>query len=172
MASARRVSFVPLFTGVVIVQGIHVVEHIIQLIQVFALGVPDDNALGLLGYVFQFQGTEEWLHLGFNAAYLAALGLLVRPLRKLVPHPVPAWAFGVFLIGAVGLESWHMVEHGVIIAHVIANHGCPCPGIGDVALGTTDTVLHFFYNAITYEALLVPYVCLRRARPIVSAATA
>jgi hypothetical protein len=172
MVTAGRAAFVPLFTGVVIVQGIHVVEHIIQLIQVFVLGVPDDQALGLLGYVFQFQGTEEWLHLGFNAAYLAALYLLVRPLRARVPRPVPVWAFAVFLLGAVGLESWHLVEHLVIIGHVLANHGCPCPGIGDVALGTTDTLLHFGYNALTYEALLVPYVCLRRARRAVRAAAA
>ena len=172
MTSARRAAFVPLFTGVVVVQGIHVVEHVIQLIQVYVLGVPDDQALGLLGYVFQFQGTEEWLHLVFNAAYLAALYLLVRPLRDLVPDPVPVWAFAVFLVGAVGLESWHLVEHLVIISHVLANHGCPCPGIGDVVLGTTDTVLHFAYNALTYEALLVPYVCLRRAGPTVRAVAA
>jgi hypothetical protein len=162
--SDRRASLVPLFTGVVVVQGIHIVEHVIQLYQVFVLGIPDDDALGLLGYAFRFQGTEEWLHLAFNAAYLAALYLLVRPLRDLVPDAVPLWAFAVFLGGAVGLESWHMVEHGVIIGRVVANGGCPCPGIGDVALGTTDTVLHFFYNAITYAALLVPYVRLRWAR--------
>jgi hypothetical protein len=172
MGTGRRAILFPLFTGVVMVQGIHVIEHIIQLIQVFILGIPDDMALGLLGYVFQLQGTEEWLHLVFNAAYLAALYLLVLPLRDLVPNPLPAWAFAVFLGGAVGLESWHMVEHGVIIAHVIANNGCPCPGIGDLALGTTDTVLHFFYNAMTYAAVVLPYVLLRRARPIVNAAAA
>jgi hypothetical protein len=172
MAGRLRSIFYPLFVGVVAVQGVHVVEHIIQLGQVYLLGIPDDQALGLLGYIFQFQGTEEWLHLVFNLAYLTSLYALVLPLRERVPHPVPAWAFGVFLGGAVGLESWHMVEHGVIISHVLANHGCPCPGIGDVALGTTDTILHFFYNAITYTAVLVPYVRLRRARPIVSAAAA
>ena len=50
-----------------------------------------------------------------------------------------------------------MIEHGVIIAHVIANGGCPCPGIGDAALGISDTVLHFYYTAITYLALLAPF---------------
>jgi hypothetical protein len=55
---------------------------------------------------------------------------------------------------------------------VVANHGCPCPGIGDVALGTTDTILHFFYNALTYAAVLVPYLHLRRARLLPRAAAA
>ncbi len=164
--------FYPLYTGVVIIQGIHVFEHVVQLIQVYGLGIPDDDALGLLGYVLQFQGTEEWLHLAFNATYLAALLLLVLPLRRRVPRPVPAWAFAAFVAGAVGLESWHLVEHGVIIAHVLGNRGCPCPGIGDAALGVSDTVLHFFYNLVVYGATLIPYRWLRQAPPPHTAAPA
>ena len=53
-------------TAVVVIQGGHLVEHFVQALQVFVLGVPEDNALGLLGYVLQFNGTEEWLHLGYN----------------------------------------------------------------------------------------------------------
>ncbi len=165
MGRLMKCAFLPLFTGVVIIQGIHVIEHIIQLIQVFILGVPDDDALGLLGYVFMLQGTEEWLHLAFNATYLLALYLVLPPLRHRVPHSVPVWAFATFVAGGVGLETWHMIEHGVIIANVIANHGCPCPGIGDSALGITDTILHFYYNAITYAAVLVPFWYVRHAWP-------
>jgi hypothetical protein len=72
----------------------------------------------------------------------------------------------------VGLESWHMIEHGVIIANVLAHNGCPCPGIGDAALGISDTILHFYYNALTYVALLVPFWYVRQARPVVGRATA
>jgi hypothetical protein len=156
--------FFPFMTTVVIIQGIHVVEHIIQLLQVFVFGVADGDAFGLLGYVFQFQGTEEWLHLVFNATYLLSLYVLVPPLRRLVPRPLPPWAFWAFIYGVV-LETWHMVEHGVIIANVIRNSGCPCPGIGDAALHVTDTVLHFGYNAVTYGAILVAYWFVARGRP-------
>jgi hypothetical protein len=141
-----------LFAAVVIVQGAHVFEHVVQLVQVFLLGVPEDQALGLLGYVLQFQGTEEWLHLAFNAGYLLALLALLRPLRRLTPSRVPAWAFVTFAAGAVGPETWHVVEHAVIISNVVRNNGCPCPGIGDAALGITDVVLHFFYNVVAYAA--------------------
>ena len=157
MARYARSAFLPLFVGVVVVQGIHVFEHVVQLIQVFMLDVPEDDALGLLGYVYQFQGTEEWLHLTFNATYLLGLYLLVLPLLRRVPRTVPFWAFATFAIGAVGLESWHMVEHVVIISNVLENNGCPCPGIGDAALGISDTVLHFYYNGLTYAAVLVPF---------------
>jgi hypothetical protein len=149
--------FRPLFVGVVAVQGVHVFEHVVQLIQVFVLRIPDDEALGLLGYVLQFQGTAEWLHLVFNLTYLTALLLLMVPLRGVVPEAVPQWAYGAFLFG-VGLEGWHNIEHAVIISNVIRNGGCPCPGIGDVALGITDTVLHFFYNVIAYAATVPAFI--------------
>jgi hypothetical protein len=154
--------FLPLFTAVVVIQGIHVIEHVIQLAQVYVFGVSDDDAFGLLGYVFQFQGTEEWLHLVFNVTFLLALYALVLPMRGFVPQTIPVWAFGVFLAGAIGLESWHVIEHSVIIANVIKNSGCPCPGIGDAALGVTDTQLHFVYNAVAYAATVTPFWFLTR----------
>jgi hypothetical protein len=163
MPDLLNAAFRPLFVGTVIVQGTHLVEHIIQLIQVYVFRIPDDEALGLLGYVFQFQGTEEWLHLAFNATYLTALALLVLPLRRMVPQTVAPWAFAVFGAG-VALEGWHNVEHAVIISNVIANGGCPCPGIVDAALGVSDTVLHFFYNLVAYLSILPPLWYLTHSR--------
>jgi hypothetical protein len=159
--SAREFYFM---TAVVVVQGGHVVEHIVQLLQVTAFNVPDDQALGLLGYVLQFNGTEEWLHLGYNSIYLLALYALIWPLWRVTPAVLPRLAFWFFLAASVWLETWHMVEHGVIISHVIANGGCPCPGIGDVALGISDTILHFFYNVLAYAGVAVAYVIVLRHR--------
>ena len=96
---------------------------------------------------------------------MVSLYVLVFPLRELVlRRVVPPWAFWVFLVGGVGLETWHLVEHLVIIGNVIRNDGCPCPGIGDEALGVTDTQLHFVYNAIAYAATLAPLPSLLEAR--------
>jgi len=157
MSGFLNAVFRPLFVSVVVIQGIHVIEHIIQLVQVYVLGIPDEEALGILGYILQLQGTEEWLHLVFNVTYLSALLVLVVPLRGVVPEAVPRWAYAAFLFG-VGLEGWHNVEHAVIISNVIRNGGCPCPGIGDVALGISDKVLHFFYNAVAYSATVPAFV--------------
>ena len=154
-------------TAVVAIQGGHVVEHIVQLLQVTAFGVPEDDALGLLGYLIQFNGTEEWLHLGYNSLYLLALYVLIVPLWRIRPAILPTRAFWFFIGASVWLETWHMVEHGVIISHVIANGGCPCPGIGDVALSVSDTVLHFFYNVIAYAGLVLAYLHVLRARGLV-----
>jgi hypothetical protein len=162
VAIARRVAIGPsqtvfrFMTAVVLIQGIHVGEHLIQLFQVYVFGVPEDDALGLLGYVFAFQGTEEWLHLVFNSLYLLALYVLVLPLWRAMPTIVPMFAFAAFAF-SVSLETWHMVEHGVIISNVIQNGGCPCPGIGDVALSTTDTILHLIYNTLAYVGLAIAF---------------
>jgi hypothetical protein len=164
-SSFYRSAAYPFFIAVVSIQGVHVFEHIVQLLQIYVFGIPNDQAFGLLGYVLRFDGTEEWLHLVFNVAYLSSLYLLVLPLRRLVPEIIPPRVFLTFVISGVGVESWHMVEHVVIISHVIANHGCPCPGIGDVALGVTDKVLHFFYNAVSYSATVLPFTFVIRQRP-------
>jgi hypothetical protein len=142
------------------VQSAHMFEHVVQLVQVTVFGVPDDDALGLLGYVVQFNGTEEWLHLGYNAVFAVALWALVVPLWRVLPLR----AFCTFAVVCVGLETWHVVEHGVIISRVIANGGCPCPGIGDAALSITDTVLHFGYNALATTGLAVAFVYVLRDR--------
>jgi hypothetical protein len=167
-ATGQRASLSPrtfwFMSAVVAIQGGHVVEHVVQLLQVFALGVPEDDALGLLGYVLQFNGTEEWLHLGYNTLYLVALYVLILPLWRITPAVISTRAFWFFVVASVWIESWHIVEHGVIISHVIANGGCPCPGIGDVALGLSDTILHFFYNAIAYAGVVYAYVLIVRHR--------
>jgi hypothetical protein len=98
----------------------------------------------------------------FNVSYLLALYALLLPMRRYVPGTIPFWAFAIFAAGAVGLETWHVVEHSVIIANVIKNSGCPCPGIGDVALGVTDTQLHFVYNSVAYAATVTPFWFLMR----------
>jgi hypothetical protein len=157
--------FLAFYAAVVLVQGGHVVEHIIQLIQVFVLGVPESRALGLLGYVFAIQGTEEWLHIVFNLAYFISLvvvgwGLWQSPAAGSI---VPLWAMTAFIFGAT-LEGWHVLEHVVIISNVIANNGCPCPGILDARLGLSDTVLHFGYNSLAYSATIPPFAYLLRHR--------
>jgi hypothetical protein len=156
--------FFAFYAAVVFIQGAHVIEHHIQLVQVFALGIPDKDALGLLGYVFKFQGTEEWLHLVFNTGYVFALiaiawGFFLSPAARSI---VPGWALAAFLLFGVGLELWHVNEHIVIISNVIANNGCPCPGILDERLGVSDTVLHYGYNMVAYVGTLLPFLFLVR----------
>jgi hypothetical protein len=52
----------------------------------------------------------------------------------------------------------------VIIANVVANDGCPCPGILDSRTGVSDTYLHFGYNAAVYAAVVVAFGYVVRSR--------
>ena len=96
--------------------------------------------------------------------YLLSLYALILPLWRITPEVIPNWAFWIFIAASVWIESWHMVEHGVIISHVIADGGCPCPGIGDVALGLSDTILHLVYNLIAYFGIAYAFVLVLRHR--------
>jgi hypothetical protein len=151
------------FVIVVAIQSVHMFEHVVQLLQVTVWHVPDDRALGLLGYVLQLQGTEEWLHFFFNLALLTSLWILLGPIRDSSPAVIPRPAYLVYLFGAVALETWHEIEHLVIISRVLRHDGCPCPGIGDSLLGVTDTILHFAYNGVVLTAMLVPFWFVVRA---------
>jgi hypothetical protein len=157
--------FFSLFATVMVIQGIHVFEHALQLLQVYVFDIPSERAFGLLGFVINFNDTAEWLHLGFNLLYLVSLYVLAVALHELVlGGAVSNRAFWTFLVLGVGLETWHMVEHVVIISNVVRNNGCPCPGIADRALNVTDIQLHFVYNTLTYGATAVPFVAVWRSR--------
>ena len=114
-----RSAFFTFFAGVMLVQGVHVIEHIIQLIQVFILGVPEDDALGLLGYVYQFKGTEEFLHLGFNASYLLALISAHRSPQA--AHTSPRAGLGLYDVRC-GCGGSGELAHGRAHCH---HHPCP-----------------------------------------------
>ena len=85
------------FVAVVVVQGANLIEHIIQLLQVEVFGVPEDDAFGLLGYVVNFNGTEEWLHLGFNTAFLLSLCVLALGMQLMTPAGARSLPRGAWL---------------------------------------------------------------------------
>lgn len=158
---------VAVLAGILGVQAAHFVEHIIQLVQVYALRLPEARALGALGAVFAFHGTEEWLHLGFNLSLLTAL-LWFLPF---VRHQLGVWSRGykAYLFIGVGIEMWHVIEHLVVTGNMIANGGgCPCPGILDRVV--PENILHFGYNLTALSGLaagVIPIlVAAIRRRPV------
>lgn len=150
MESTQHRRAVGILAGILGVQAAHFVEHIIQLVQVYALRMPETRALGALGALFAFHGTEEWLHLIFNVALLTAL-LWFQPF---VRHQNGAWSrpYRSYLFLGVGGEMWHVIEHLVVTGNMIANGGgCPCPGILDRIV--PENILHFGYNVVALTGL-------------------
>lgn len=148
---------------VLVVQGVHVIEHVIQLLQIHVWHTH--NTLGLLGYVLEFHDTAEWMHLGFNVTYLLALVVLAVGLHDRVQAGLlTARPYHAFLAFGLALEGWHCVEHSVITYNMIRNGGgCPCPGILDPVLGVMDAQLHMAYNSVAYAGTLAPFIAMRAA---------
>jgi hypothetical protein len=159
---ADSIGFRRFYRTVLLIQGIHVFEHLMQLIQVYLLKVPSEEALGILGAFFAVGKSAEVLHFAFNAAFLLSLYLLLPGVIGLYGlNRIPRRALLQFAIFGTGVESWHIVEHVVIMKHFLHHHACPCAGILDSALGVTDIQLHFVYNAIAFFGAVTPAWYLR-----------
>lgn len=88
--------------AILIVQALHMIEHVAQVLQKFVLG--QSEAHGLLGTIFDF----EWVHFVYNASLEVLLVLIFIWCRQARAHHPP-----VSLRLAVWLQGYHVVEHVV-----------------------------------------------------------
>jgi hypothetical protein len=135
---------------VLAVQGFHVIEHMVVVVQVTALGTGLDEAHGLLGAQVDF----EWLHFSYNLAFLGALVTLLAygwgaTLAARRGPPMAA------LAAAVALQTYHVGEHVLRIYQYLTSACNPCEGlIGQLVLFIWP---HFFFGLIGYIAFVAFY---------------
>ena len=136
--------WIALFYGLVVLQGGHMVEHVVQMVQIHVLHLTGPAARGVFGML-----DVEWVHFVWNTLVLVAIGLLVW---KFPRNPL-LWA-------AAAVSVWHQVEHAYVLS-VYLRTGVPgSPGLlaaggklaPPVAIARTD--LHFFYNLIETAPLV------------------
>lgn len=139
-----------LFLEMLLLQGFHELEHVVQVIQRFGLGLR--NGAGLLGSVFAI----EPVHMIYNSAFLALLAIVWGALRRnraWVPaHPSLVLA----LLGlSLALQSYHTLEHVVKMAQFLQTGLNGTPGI----LGSVFHVvwLHLFYNSAVYAPAIAAF---------------
>jgi len=138
--------------SVLIVQGFHVIEHVVVVVQVEALETPIAQSQGLLGAQVNF----EWLHLAYNTTFLATLVLLLGyGLRHRTGALAGAGLATAALAGGVAMQSYHVGEHILRIIQYL-NTGCtPCVGlIGQVVLFIWP---HLFFGVFAYTAFTIAY---------------
>jgi hypothetical protein len=140
IAAKPAISKEQVFTGALVLQGFHFVEHIAQVIQKFFLKLPE--AHGLLGAAFD----TEWVHFIYNLVLLVVLSALVlayglhrRDTWRHYPRQYPS-----VLAFVAGFQAYHMVEHGVKLAQHLTVACVSCPGL----LGNIVDLawLHFSIN--------------------------
>lgn len=154
------------FLALVLLQGFHLFEHVVQVAQIHLLGVADGR--GILGSVVDL----EPLHLAYNTVYLG-LALAVYLLLDLDvdgPGRHGRLVFGL-LTFAVAFEAWHELEHVFKVEQFFAlgrngTGGIFGQGTGGLVPLFPLPLLHLAYNAVAYAPALAAYIVLRQRSPI------
>jgi hypothetical protein len=146
--TGRHYGWLALFYVLVVTQGGHVVEHIVQVTQIHVVGTPPKQARGVFGAL-----DIEWVHFVWNTWVLVAVVLLVLRFRR---NPW-LWATLAFAV-------WHEAEHAYLITKYIATGIPGHPGLGAKGgafgggLPITRPDLHFYYNIIETAPLIAGFV--------------
>ena len=149
-----------LFAGFLLVQVLHLGEHVVQMVQLHLLGWPAPTAKGVVSAL-----DVEKVHAVWNVAVLLGLGWLLR-----------RGAGSRWLIVAFGWAILHSAEHGYLLTRALLSGLEGQPGIlgeggllataGWTAAGFTTwsrPTVHFFWNlgevallALAYAAVVYP----------------
>lgn len=125
----------------------HMMEHVFQAIQVFLLNWPRPQSLGMLGLVFPWLVTSEWMHYIYALLILAGL-IILRPAIR--GRARLYWDI------ALAIQFWHHIEHALLLAQALIHQnlfGLPVP-TSVLQLFFPRVELHLFYNT----AVFVPFV--------------
>ena len=150
------------FLALVLVQGFHELEHVVQVMQRFALAIPNGN--GLVGSVADI----EPVHFVYNSLYLA---LLVAVFVLLGLHRAGPSEHGRLVAGlvtfALAFQMWHELEHVFKLMQYFALHvngtgGILGQGPGAIAPLFPIPLLHLGYNTVAYAPALAAFIVLVR----------
>ncbi|WP_433273392.1 hypothetical protein ACQPZF_18945 [Actinosynnema sp. CS-041913] len=136
----------------------HWVEHIVQAVQIYALGWPVPQARGVLGIWFPWLITSEVLHYGFALVMIVALFLLRKGFTG---RSRKWWAI------ALALQFWHHIEHLLLIVQSSTGVfllGRPAP-TSVIQLVVPRVELHLFYNFVVFMPMVVAMVLHLRPTP-------
>ncbi len=151
----------PTFSVAIAIGAFHEAEHVVQVVQRYALDVPNGN--GVLGSVADIKP----LHFAYNAAYLAALVWVATTIGPFASGDRASWRLLQF---ALALQLWHVFEHYLKLAQYFAyglqngTGGFFGAGPGGLLPLAPVPLLHFAYNTLVFAPLLVVYARFARAR--------
>jgi hypothetical protein len=134
-----------------IIQALHMVEHVAQVLQKFVLHIAP--AHGLIG-----QLDLEQVHFAFNLVCLTALivvmvGWLYYGSQICSKQKV----LGAMLIGTVAVQFYHMIEHSVKLAQFIATGMQGTPGIAGMHFD--GVIFHALMNTAVFAPVVMVFFC-------------
>jgi hypothetical protein len=136
----------------------HWTEHLVQAWQIWVLDWPRPKAGGVLGLVFPWLVTSEWLHYGFAIFMLVGFVML----RHGFTGRARTW-----WNAAMWIQVWHHFEHLLLLLQAMTGmHLLGKPQVTSIAQLVFPRVeLHLFYNAIVTVPMVVAMVLHMRPRP-------
>jgi hypothetical protein len=126
----------------------HWAEHVVQALQIWVLGWPRAEALGVLGVPFPWLVSSESLH--YSYALVMLLGLWI--LRHGFVGRGRKWWMASFWI-----QAWHHFEHFILLAQAVIGLnllGKAAP-TSVVQLVVPRVELHLLYNAAVFVPMVV-----------------
>ncbi|HXF57559.1 MAG TPA: right-handed parallel beta-helix repeat-containing protein [Actinomycetota bacterium] len=135
------------------VQSFHMVEHVVQVVQVYVLQAEQRS--GLLGETVD----TEWLHLAFNLVLLGFLVWATALFLRHLPAALLARPSGLsFLLAAVAVQSYHLAEHVAKVAQHVTSGVRTAPGLLGDNLGLVW--FHFGINLAVWVGTAVTLAAL------------
>jgi hypothetical protein len=144
----RHYGWLALFYLLVITQGGHVIEHVVQVTQIHVFSLEGLRARGIFGAL-----DIEWVHFLWNTWVLAAVVALFVRFRR---NP--------WLLFGLAFALWHEIEHAYIMWTFLTTDVAGTPGLlaegGRIAGGTgvSRPDLHFYYNVVETTPLIAGFV--------------
>ena len=139
-----------LFLEMMVLQGFHEFEHIVQVFQRTVLGVG--NGAGILGSAFDV----EPVHMVYNLLFLVLISAVYAGcVRDRSVIPANADQVMRLLQMSFVFQIWHTIEHVVKMYQYFQTGLNGTPGI----LGYWYPVvwLHFWYNTLLYAPIVVAF---------------
>lgn len=140
----------------VIVIG-HWAEHLAQAAQIYVLGWTAKQANGVLGLVWPWLVTSEWMHYGYAVVMMVAFIVL----RSGFTGRSRTW-----WNAATGIQIWHHFEHLLLLLQALTGSfllGASVPtSIAQLVFPRVE--LHLFYNTVVTIPMIVAMVLHRHPR--------
>jgi hypothetical protein len=123
-------------------------EHLVQAFQIYVLGWPRPESLGILGLWYPWLVKAELLHYSYALVMLGGIWIL----RTGFKGSSYTWWMISF-----GIQFWHHIEHGllqgqVIIGQNLANAPVPMSMIQFII---PRVELHLIYNSLVFIPMII-----------------
>jgi len=126
----------------------HWAEHLVQAYQVWVLDRPRPASRGVLGQVFPWLATSEWLHYWYAIVMLGGM-LLLRP--GFAGRARTWWTV------ALVIQFWHHIEHLLLLIQAQTDTfffgGSVPTSVAQVIIPRVE--LHLFYNSIVFIPMVI-----------------